>query len=119
MTRIERAADARLQALSAKDRDRGTGRTTQQMKDAAHGAFFIWHTVDLHYPKEIAKRIDRSDLRIIAVGHLGRGCYPLRGVNAPVVIDHWCRQTINAETLAEIEMHNRLVAARCTGSRND
>ena len=46
--------------------ERGTGRTTQQMKEAPLGAVYIWvnHNT-LWYSKDLARSIGRPDLEIV------------------------------------------------------
>lgn len=46
--------------------DRGTGRTTEQMQSAPLNAVFVWCNGDLAYPKMIADKIDRRDLKIVS-----------------------------------------------------
>ena len=46
------------------DGDRGSGRTTEQMKDAPVGATFIWCNDRTSYAERLAKHLGRPDLRI-------------------------------------------------------
>jgi hypothetical protein len=69
---------------------RGTGRTTQQMKDAPKGAVFVWCNHMLDYPEQLKKRIGRDDLKIVAPGWLTFESW--RGMKlSGVVIDHAAR----------------------------
>lgn len=43
---------------------RGTGRTTKQMLDAPQGAVFVWCNSDTYYPKALARKLGRIDLRV-------------------------------------------------------
>lgn len=52
--------------MSRKDADRGTGRTTKQMQAAPLNAVFVWCNQHLDYPKKLARRIGRDDLKIVA-----------------------------------------------------
>lgn len=49
---------------------RGTGRTTQQMLEAPIGAVYIWSRHDLHYPKHLARHLQREDLKIVSTDWL-------------------------------------------------
>lgn len=67
-------------------RDRGTGRTTKQMKSAPLNAIYVWCNGNLYYPKKLANSIGRNDLSIVSpidIDHRLRG---RRNVN--IVIDH-------------------------------
>jgi hypothetical protein len=44
--------------------DRGTGRTTQQMKEAPPSAVFVWCNGAISYPQALAKSLGRDDLVI-------------------------------------------------------
>lgn len=63
--------DSKFEAPAARTTDptlpqRGSGRTTQQMRDAPRGACFVWCNERLDYPTRLAKALLRSDLTIIA-----------------------------------------------------
>lgn len=84
---------------------RGTGRTTYQMLDAKVGSVFIWCNGHLDYPKELARRLHRKDLRIERPSWLSSNRW--RGMRFPgIVVDH-------AAVLSEEELHS-LVAIRST-----
>jgi hypothetical protein len=66
--------------------DRGTGRTTAQMKAAPEGAVFIWCNSHLHYPRALAQDLGRRDLLIRSPEWLeGDG---LRSFREEIVLDH-------------------------------
>jgi hypothetical protein len=44
--------------------DRQTWRTTQQMLDAPVGAVFVWCNSRTAYPQELAKKLQRDDLKV-------------------------------------------------------
>lgn len=44
--------------------DRGTGRTTEQLRQAATGAVFVWCNGHLGYPRRLAAALSRQDLCI-------------------------------------------------------
>jgi hypothetical protein len=49
------------------DKDRGSGRTTSQMKLAPENSVFIWNNEILDYPRELAASIGRFDLKILGL----------------------------------------------------
>ena len=46
-------------------RVRGDGTTTRQMQNAPIGAVYIWVRRDTAYPKRVAEKIGRTDLKIV------------------------------------------------------
>jgi hypothetical protein len=85
------------------DTERGTGRTTKQMKDAPRGAIFISpHHAACYHDKNLAFALGRSDLTIVSpswlIEHRWIGL-ELSGI----VVDH-------AANLNEIERRELLVA---------
>lgn len=46
--------------------ERGTGRTTSQLKHAPMDAFFVWCSHYTDYPKMLAEKIGRQDLKIVS-----------------------------------------------------
>jgi hypothetical protein len=87
--------------MLALDEDRGTGRTSQQLKFAPRGAIFIWCNQQLDYPQTLAlcHWIDRPDLTIIGPGELEKH---IRGRRIYFVVDHAAR-------LTEIQAHMLLL----------
>jgi hypothetical protein len=77
------------------DEVRGIGTTTQQMRDAPHGALFIWPVdFSLDYPKRLARELGRIDIVVVSLGDLERPYAKLQGRVWPaVVLDHACRLT--------------------------
>lgn len=67
------------------DNERRTGRTTRQMQEAPMGAVFVWCNDALTYPRLLAQRLCRGDLRIIGPSQLNER---LRGYHTVVIIDH-------------------------------
>jgi hypothetical protein len=66
---------------------RGTGTTTQQMKAAPKNATYIWVHGDTYYPKQLAKELGRTDLKIVGPDWLTD--YRFMGLrDLEVVIDH-------------------------------
>lgn len=67
--------------------NRGTGTTTRQMQDAPKGAYFVWCNGQLEYPKALAKKIGREDLKIIRPYDLERD--RMCGIEfTGIVVDH-------------------------------
>jgi hypothetical protein len=67
--------------------ERRTGRTTKQMQEAPPGAIFVWCNGHLWYPRQLARRLGREDLRIIGPHQISPA---LAGVCPAVVLDHAC-----------------------------
>jgi hypothetical protein len=44
----------------------GSGRTTKQMREAPHGAVFVWCNGQLFYPRDLARHLGRADLEIVS-----------------------------------------------------
>ena len=66
---------------------RRPGKTTSQMLHAPHGSVFVWLNGQLDYPKRIAQRIGRDDLRFVSLEMVRRGA--LRGLRLTgLVVDH-------------------------------
>lgn len=69
--------------------DRQTGRTAKQMIDAPRRSIFVWCNTSLWYPRELARYLGRTDLRIVS--HDGLTPNELCGLRARgglLVIDH-------------------------------
>ena len=72
---------------------RGTGETTRQLQACPPGGLFVWGGGRLGYPRELAEKINRQDIRIVACDELE---YPERicGLRLPgIVVDHAARLT--------------------------
>ncbi len=72
--------------------ERGTGRTTKQMKQAPQGALFVWCNGVTSYARTLAREIGRHDLVIASPYDLESD--RLRGQEfQAVIIDHAARLT--------------------------
>jgi len=90
------------------DKDRGTGRTTEQMRNAPPDSIYVWCNHHLDYPKLLARRLDRYDLRIMSPSAaLERGGERLLGLHRYIVLDHalW-------DHAISTEMHQGIVRVR-------
>jgi len=66
---------------------RGSGMTTYQIRNAPKRAVFIWVNSDLSYPKTIARKENREDLRIVSPSWLSEQTW--RGLElSGVIVDH-------------------------------
>lgn len=66
--------------------ERLSGSTTRQMEDAPQNAIFIWCNSDTYYPKRLAEKLGRKDLRIKSPDWLD---YGWRGLYlSGVILDH-------------------------------
>ena len=70
------------------DSERQTGRTTQQIREAPYGAYYVVHGAhEIRYTKQLARQIGRDDLKFISLGMIGKGMF--RGVRIPgLTLDH-------------------------------
>ncbi len=75
------------------DPERGTGRTTKQMENAAFGAVYIWiEGAPLTYPQRLAEGLGRNDLKIIRPPDL-LNMVRYGWADREIVIDHATRLT--------------------------
>lgn len=63
------------------------GRTADAMAEADQGAIYVWCNSRLAYPRDLAKHLDRGDLRIVSSLDI-EGMAPEQ--NKQLVIDHAC-----------------------------
>ncbi len=68
--------------------DRGTGRTSAQMREAPAGAIFIWCNGQLDYPCRLAHHLGRTDLEIFGLGMLDRPDRFFGRNSIHIVLDH-------------------------------
>jgi hypothetical protein len=89
----EHGGGVRLVGESAPKLERQVGRTSRQMLDAPIGAAFLWLRDELSYPRNLARHLGRTDLKIVGPSWLQHGW---RGLRLPaLVLDHaaWGRLT--------------------------
>ncbi len=78
----------------ADDPDRGTGRTTNQMKRAGIGALYIWCNDTLEPARYLADKAGRLDLEIVGPSMLDNNAVRLKGRQfTEVVRDHALKMT--------------------------
>ncbi len=83
---------------------RGSGRTTKQILEAPRGAFYVWVNHHLDYPKQLARKLCRDDLRIVSPSFLdGDQWY---GWRRPLRLDHACSLTERQAIVADL-IHSR------------
>lgn len=64
-----------------------TGKTMHQLKEAPRNAFFIWSGQIATYPRNLARAVGRSDLRVLPRNQLRKGTFTgMRDI--AVVLDH-------------------------------
>ena len=93
--RLETAANALLAEeveAAAVSGDRGSGRTSEQMLADPQWAVFVWCNEQLIYPRQLAKRLHRRDLRIVGPSWLEDEGWRGSSFSA-VVLDHALRLT--------------------------
>jgi hypothetical protein len=81
--------------------DRGSGKTAKQMKDAPHGAIFIWINGDTCYAKNLALDMGRDDLEIVSPYWLESDKCRGRKLSG-VVVDHAAH--LNSRQCARMDM---------------
>ena len=89
--RIKKNMDESLMMIREKvleEHERGSGRTTDQMKNAPKGSIFIWCNCHIDYPKKLAKELGRDDLVIIGLDSLNDNGYFAGRYFTHVAIDH-------------------------------
>ena len=68
--------------------ERGTGRTTEQMRTAPANAVFIWCNGVIDYPRRLARFLGRPDLMVVSpAAATDWRSYP-HFYKRPVVLDH-------------------------------
>lgn len=83
--------------------ERQSGRTTQQLRDAPHGALFIWCRHDATYARRIARTVlGRHDLRIVGRGALRTE--KILNATGPIILDHAIVTRTNWEQYACVEI---------------
>lgn len=91
--------------------ERGKGHTSEQMREAPRGALFIWCTVDVRYPKALARHLGRSDLEIVSPSILSEGAYRLRGRRlSGIIVDHAGQPNADERDLLD-ELRQMIVCA--------
>jgi hypothetical protein len=95
------------------DMDIGSGRTTQQMREAPRHALFVWCNGHLSYPRDLARSLGRDDLDIVGPYMLDRR--QLAGRRIPVVVDHATK--LSSEKRELLEEYRQFCLARRDGSR--
>lgn len=91
------------------DKNRQTGRTTRQMVNAPEGAVYVWVSADLDYPRHLAHRLGRDDLRIVDSKWLARE--DATASTTYVVIDHATLRVRTNHVNAIWQGYRRLQAA--------
>lgn len=89
--------------------NRGTGRTTEQMKHAPYGAYYVWCNRHLNYPTDLARRLGRPDIRVVRPGWLRDGWQGVLLYPGDVVLDHAIqpRQLDEEQQYGVVRLHER------------
>ena len=82
--------------------ERGSGRTTNQLSSLSLNGYFICHNHgSISYIKEICRRINRDDIKIIPISSISH----LRGSKiTDIALDHHAYDVISKEYLKEFVM---------------
>ena len=97
---------------------RGTGLTTQQMKEAPPGAVFVWCNGMLYYPQTLARKLGRDDLTVRPLSWL-RLCNVMGRDFSGVVLDHAARPSAEACEALNYVRVRAVVASRKTPNVGD
>lgn len=81
-------SEERLNFLNSQYSDRGTGRTTNQILYAPLNSVFVWCNERIDYPKDLARKLGRNDLKIVGTSILDHEGQRLRGITNDVILDH-------------------------------
>lgn len=71
---------------------RGEGTTTAQMTNSPKGAVFVWVNSHLDYPRQLARKLKREDLKIVSPGWLDGMQWAGLELTG-LVLDHACDLT--------------------------
>ncbi len=88
----------------SEDKYRGTGRTTQLMKDAPLGAHYVWLNYHFYYPLALAEKIGRADLKIVGPGYFDWD--KARSLSTRIIIDHAAYPMLPVKVAEAIFEHN-------------
>lgn len=66
---------------------RGTGVTRDQIRNAAHGAVFVWCNDCCDYPKRLAEAVERIDVRVVPKSWL-RNRHFMGQQFTEIILDH-------------------------------
>ena len=86
--------------------DRGTGRTTQQMREAPKDAVFVVFVDEISYARRLARALRRHDLLVIGAYEIERR---LLGSRTPVIVDHALQPKLSQRHRDYINYHNECV----------
>lgn len=96
---------------SSTEAERGSGRTSRQMRRAPKGAVYIWpHAATLRYARKLARFHDRDDLELLAADWLAENINALSGKTCRVVIDHAATGVLPRRVWDEIALVNQRAA---------
>lgn len=71
------------------DELRGTGRTTEQLKNMPENSIFVWCNERTDYAVRLSKFLNRNDIKIIGPSQIKN--YMIGRKNIPVIFDHACK----------------------------
>lgn len=94
--------------MNSSDSERGTGRTTKQMREAPQHAVFVTFVDELSYARRLARALKRDDLLVIGAYEIERR---LLGGRTPVIVDHALQPKLSARHADYIRYHNECVQA--------
>lgn len=91
--------------------DRGTGRTTKQMKDAPYGSLYGVSPGHDIYALCLSYSIGRKDLQVFVLRN-DTDMYRFRGSDRHIVVDHHVAETLSPQLMDCVRIHNDAVERR-------
>lgn len=90
---------------------RQIGTTSRQMRAAQHGATYLWGENHLSYPRDLARHLGRTDLRIVGPEWLRGGNY-LGLRSGELVVDHAAHEHLTAVQADQLRLVAHEIARR-------
>lgn len=106
--------DRHVRALEG---NRGTGRTTRQIKNAPNGAIFVWCNNRIDYPERLASELGRDDIEVVSPAWLVQGW--IGRTLTVIVIDHAARLSdceVHGLAYAEARVRSNVELSGCAAS---
>lgn len=86
---------------------RGVGNTTRQLRSAPQKAVFVWVNHSLHYPRDLARKLQREDIEIVSPDWLTDKRWAGREFSA-IILDHAAHLTSEQWDLLHIVRNTRV-----------
>ena len=91
------------------DVERGTGRTTKQIKEAPFEAFYgVSSFCDVLYTERLSAYLGRLDLKVVVLNE-HTDLYRFRARRRRIVVDHYVAGMLSSRVHSDIRIHNTYV----------